>query len=191
MWDCTPWFRKREPFFFHVKTISVHHQTPNKDWEYAIPCPDADTVAGLQLVDYICCHGESEGFEAGWREGRGQCSGGESEQEGRWGESCRVRGEGCAQHWGNGGAQPSQKLCLRCYPPRSLSMLTLLGPRFFENGLTLLLMPYSKLKGSIVVYSRRWVSREKRCDDFGKEKKLNWLAISPEMPFPYCKSKTH
>lgn len=130
-----------------------------------------------QLLDYICCHGESEGFE-----GRGQCS---------RGESCRVRGEGCAQHWGNGGAQPSQKLCLRCHPPRSLSMRTLLGPGFFEKGLTLLLMPSSKLKGSIVVYSCRWVSREKRCDDFRKEKKLNWLAISPEMPFSYCKSKTH
>lgn len=113
-----------------------------------------------------------------------------SRKEMGW-ESQSQRGGWCAQHRGNGGAQPTQKLCLRCHPPRSLSRLTLLGPGFFEKGLTLLLMPSSKLKGSIVVYSCRWVSREKRCDDFGKEKKLNCLAISPEMPFSYCKSKTH
>lgn len=104
----------------------------------------------------------------------------------RKGESCRVRGEGCTQPWGNGGAQPSQKLCLRCHPPRSLSMLSLLDPGFSENGLTLLLIPSSKLKGSY-----RWVSRGKQCDSFWKEKKLNWLAISPEMPFSYCESKTY
>lgn len=41
---------QEETHFSFMSSISVHHQTPTKDWGYAVPCPDTDAVTGLQFV---------------------------------------------------------------------------------------------------------------------------------------------